>query len=156
MHRAVSIAFVPNMRCLFFFQINIYVLLFQRIIVYIAGINPMFPGASMTSSSVSTGSESCVGPFCLGQDGGMGGSMNGGSGSTSSSGCQGPFCISGSMMGGGGGMMGGAGGGMMDGGGGMMGGTGGGMMGGGGGMMGGSGGVLMVALHYKVFHRRQC
>ena len=86
----------------------------------------MFPGANMDSSGTSSSSDSCTGPFCLGQDGGMGGAMGGGS-ADGSGGCQGPFCISGGMMGGAGG--------------GMMGGTGGGMMGGGsGGMTGGSGG----------------
>ena len=88
----------------------------------------MFPGASMESSGSGTDSESCVGPFCLGQKGGMGGSMGidigggmgGGSGGGSSTGCQGPFCISSGMMGGaGGGIMGGSAAGMMDGSGGV-------------------------------------
>ena len=90
-------------------------------------MNPMFPGASMKSSGSKSDTNSCAGPFCLGQGGGMGNGMGGAMGATSgggASGCQGPFCISDSMMGGaGGGMMGGAGSGMMGGAGGGVGGN---------------------------------
>ena len=77
----------------------------------------MFPGASMDASGATSDKDSCAGPFCLGQGGGMGNGMGGAIGGASSgggaSGCQGPFCVSGGMMGGaGGGMMGGASGGV--------------------------------------------
>lgn len=46
----------------------------------VAGLNPLTPGAN-TDTGVSSGSSSsCTGPFCLGQDGGMGG-MGGGASS---------------------------------------------------------------------------
>ena len=74
----------------------------------------MFPGSNMDSNAgASSAKDSCTGPFCLGQGGGMGGAMGGAMSGGGASGCQGPFCMAGGMMGGGsGGMMGGASGGV--------------------------------------------